>query len=132
MVGILGRFAPQIYAILRIVAGLMFSFHGAQKLFGFPGGKPVPLVSMMGFAGAIELICGILIAIGLLASIAAFIASGQMAVAYFMAHFPQGFLPIVNKGEFAVVYCFLFLYIAATGPGIWSVYNETRIHPKAA
>lgn len=118
----LGKFSPYLYAILRIVAGLMFAMHGSQKLFGYPGGDdPVPLASMMGVAGVIELVGGIMIALGFLASVAAFIASGEMAVAFFMAHAPQGWNPLVNQGEVAVLYCFLFLYIAARGSGIWSV-----------
>lgn len=119
---ILNNYSPYFYAVLRIVAGLMFAMHGSQKLFGIPGGKdPVELASMMGLAGVIELVGGIMIAVGLLTSIAAFIASGQMAVAFFMAHLPQGALPIMNGGELAVLYCFLFLYIAASGAGIWSI-----------
>jgi putative oxidoreductase len=118
----LGRYAPYLYAILRIVAGLMFAMHGTQKLFGWPGNKPpIPLAGQMGAAGVIELVAGLLIALGLFASIAAFIASGEMAVAYFMAHFPGGFWPVLNRGELAVLYCFLFLYIAAEGSGVWSL-----------
>jgi putative oxidoreductase len=112
---ILGRLAPRIYAVLRIVAGLMFAVHGAQKLLGLFGGPQVPLMSQLGLAGVIELIGGLLIAIGLFTSIAAFIASGEMAAAYFIAHAPRGLLPIQNGGELAVLYCFLFLYIAARG-----------------
>ncbi len=116
------RYAPYLYALLRIVVGLLFTMHGTQKLFGIPGNKPpMPLASLVGVAGAIELICGLMILIGLLASIAGFIASGLMAVAYFMAHFPNGFWPIINQGELAVIYCFVFLYIAARGSGVWSV-----------
>jgi putative oxidoreductase len=118
---VLGRFAPQVYAIMRIVLGLLFACHGAQKLFGVFGGEKMSPLSMIGFAGVIELAAGLMIAIGLLASVAAFIASGEMAVAYFMAHAPSGPLPIVNKGELAVVYCFVFLYIAAHGAGIWAI-----------
>ena len=117
----LGPFGEQIYAILRIVSGLFFSMHGAQKLFGAFGGEPVPPASMMGVGGVIELVCGILIAIGLLTSWAAFLASGEMAVAYFMYHQPNGALPIQNHGELAAVYAFLFLYMAARGAGTWSV-----------
>src|SRR5687767_13947858 len=107
---ILGRFSQYFYAILRIVAGLMFMFHGTQKLFAFPGGQgTVAIASMPGIAGIIELVCGLLIAIGLFTSIAAFIASGEMAAAYFIAHFPQSFWPIVNRGELSVLYCFVFL-----------------------
>lgn len=118
---ILGKYAPYFYAVLRIIAGLMFAMHGSQKLFGIPGSNPpMPLASIMGFAGIVELVGGILIAIGLFTSLAAFIASGQMAVAYFMAHAPKGAFPIENQGETALLYCFLFLYIAAQGAGIWS------------
>jgi putative oxidoreductase len=124
---LLGRFAPQIFALLRIIAGLLFMLHGTQKLFAFPTGQgPVPIASLPGIAGLIELICGFLIAIGLFASIAAFLASGEMAVAYFKAHAPQSFWPTVNQGELAVLYCFLFLYIAAHGAGIWSVDSAFR------
>ena len=124
---LLGRFAPQIYALLRIVAGLMFMMHGTQKILGFPAGKgTVALTSLSGVGGMIELIGGFMIAVGLFASIAAFISSGQMAVAYFMAHFPGGFWPIVNRGELAVLYCFVFLYIAAYGSGICSVDSAIR------
>jgi putative oxidoreductase len=123
----LARFAPHIYALLRIVVGLLFAMHGSQKLLGFPGDKPpVEIASLMGFAGIIELVGGLLIAFGFLTRLAAFIASGTMAVAYFMAHAPQGALPIINQGELAVVYCFVFLYIAAQGPGPWSIDNMIR------
>jgi len=118
----LGRFAPQFYAVLRIVSGFMFALHGTQKLFGWPGDRdPAELASLMGVAGIIELVGGIMIMIGLFGSIAAFICSGQMAVAYFMMHAPKDWNPLVNDGEKAVLYCFLFLYIAARGSGIWSV-----------
>jgi putative oxidoreductase len=118
----LGTYAPYLYAVLRIVAGLLFALHGSQKLFGFPGGKdPVQLFSLMGFAGVVELVGGLMIALGLFASLAAFIASGQMAVAYFMAHVPQGPFPVLNGGEGALLFCFIFLYIAARGSGVWSL-----------
>lgn len=129
----LGTYAPYLYALLRIVSGLMFAMHGSQKLLGFPGGKdPVALLSMMGLAGVIELVGGLMIAFGLLASPAAFIASGMMAVAYFMAHAPQGALPILNGGEPAVLYCFVFLYIAARGSGVWSLDALRRRRPAHA
>jgi putative oxidoreductase len=120
----LGRFAPQLYAILRIVAGLMFFMHGTQKILGWPpsgqgGGGPLPTIALV--SGWLELILGALIAVGLLTRIAAFLASGEMAVAYWMVHFPNGFWPIVNQGELPALYCFLFLYIAAAGAGIWSI-----------
>lgn len=118
----LGKFTSPIYALLRMISGLMFLMHGTQKLFGWPGqGDPVEMFSLMGVAGIIEFVGGLLILIGFFASIAAFIASGQMAVAYFMAHLPQHWNPLVNEGELAVLYCFLFLYIAARGAGIWSI-----------
>jgi putative oxidoreductase len=126
MEGVLGRFAPQIYALLRIVAGLMFAVHGAQKMFGAFGGQQMPLMSQLGLAGVIELVGGLMIALGLFASLAAFIASGEMAVAYFQAHAPRGWNPIQNQGEAAVLYCFLFLYIAARGSGIWSLTGGKR------
>jgi putative oxidoreductase len=122
----LGRFSEPIYAIMRIVVGLTFAMHGLQKMFGVLGGQKMPVSSFPGFGGVIELVAGLLIAIGLLAGWAAFVASGEMAVAYFMVHFPQSFWPIVNKGELAVVYCFVFLYIASRGAGIWSVDGSVR------
>ncbi len=122
-----GRLAPHLYAALRIIAGLMFATHGCAKIFGFPGGAPhVPFASLIGVAGFIELIGGSLIALGLLADYAAFLASGMMAVAYFMVHAPHGLLPLVNKGELAVLYCFLFLYIALNGSGCWSLDSLLR------
>lgn len=122
----LNRFEPQAYALLRIVAGFMFAMHGSQKLLGWPaspqgggGGGSLPPLIMA--AGVIELVAGLLIMIGLFTSIAAFIASGQMAVAFFMSHFPNGWNPLVNQGELAALYSFLFLYIATRGSGIWSL-----------
>ena len=121
MPAFLHRYGDVTYALLRFVAGAMFAFHGAQKLFGAFGGQRVPLQSMMGFAGVVELVGGLLVAVGLFAGWAAFLCSGQMAVAYFMAHARQGLWPIVNKGELAVLYCFVFLYIASRGSGTPSV-----------
>jgi putative oxidoreductase len=121
-----GRFSPQLYAVLRIVTGLLFAVHGTQKLFGWPGGSdPVPM-GIFKVAGVIELVTGLLVAIGFLTSFAAFIAAGQMAVAYFWKHAPNGFWPVLNQGEAAVLFCFLFLYIAAQGAGIWGV-DSTRV-----
>ena len=126
----LGRYSPYIYAVLRIVSGLLFAMHGTQKLFGWPGNRPTqPLNSMMGAAGVIELAGGLMIALGLLAGYAAFIASGEMAVAYFMAHAPKGTWPILNEGELAVLYCFLFLYIASRGSGPLSIDSVIRRAP---
>jgi putative oxidoreductase len=117
-------FEAQTYAVLRIVAGLMFLCHGTQKLFGWPIGTP-PGVEIPAFvtyvAGPIELGTGVLIALGLFTRWAAFLASGQMAAAYWMAHGTKAFFPIANQGEMAALYCFLFLFVAARGAGIWSV-----------
>ena len=119
----LGKYSPYIYALLRIVAGLMFAMHGSQKIFGAPGTRPpAPLASLAGVAGIIELVAGLMIAIGLFGGYAAFIASGQMAVAFFKAHFSTAApLPITNGGELAVLYCFVFFYMASHGSGTWSV-----------
>jgi putative oxidoreductase len=118
----LGPYSPYLYAVLRIVAGVMFAMHGTQKLFGWPGdGNTVDLTSLMGLAGIVELVTGLLIAFGFLTGGAAFIASGQMAVAFFYAHAPDGWNPLLNNGEKAVLYAFLFLYMAARGAGIWSI-----------
>jgi putative oxidoreductase len=117
------RYAPQVYALFRIVVGFLFLFHGAQKvlgMFGGMGGATAPIMSMPWIAGVIELVGGILVMIGLFTRIAAFICSGEMAAAYFMVHQPQGAWPIQNQGELAAVYCFAFLYIAARGAGMWS------------
>jgi putative oxidoreductase len=121
---ILGRFAPYFYGLLRIVAGLLFACHGAQKLFGVLGGQQVQLASKFGLAGVIELVGGLLIAAGIFTSPLAFIASGEMAFAYFQAHAPRGWWPIQNGGELAVLYCFLFLYFAARGNGALSVQGK--------
>jgi putative oxidoreductase len=116
----LERFTEPCYALFRIVFGLLFACHGAQKVLGAFGG-PKADAPLMIVGGWIELVAGILILVGLFAGIAAFIASGEMAVAYFMVHAKGGFWPIVNHGEAAVLYCFAFLYIAARGSGIWSL-----------
>src|SRR2546421_569868 len=115
---ILGRYSEQIYALMRIVTGLLFSCHGAMKLFGWFSDKPgqtATLFSLMGMAGVIEFFGGLLIALGLLASYAAFLASGMMAVAYFTQHYPRGFWPIKSGGELAALYFFVFLFISAEG-----------------
>jgi putative oxidoreductase len=117
----LGRHAERIYAVFRVVAGILFACHGAQKLFGMFGMPAMTSNPMMLAAGIIEFAGGLLIAIGFATSWVAFIASGEMAAAYFMAHAKGGFWPIVNKGEPAVLYCFIFLYIAARGAGPYSV-----------
>ena len=118
-------FSEALLSVLRIMTGLLFFTHGSAKLLGFPvtqhfaGG--VELFSLTGLTGFLELVGGALIAIGLFTRLTAFILSGMMAVAYFMAHAPQGFHPINNGGELAILFCFIFLYIAAAGPGPWSV-----------
>jgi putative oxidoreductase len=114
--------APRVLSILRIVVGLLFMEHGTAKLLGFPPGTATPpLFGLMWFAGLIELVGGALVALGLATRAAAFIMSGEMAVAYFMAHFPQNFFPLVNRGDAAVLYCFVFLYLAVAGGGPWSL-----------
>ena len=117
----LGRYSGTIYAAMRFMLGLMYACHGAGKLFGAFGSQPATDKPLMLVAGVIEFFGGLLIAIGLKADYAAFLASGQMAAAYFMVHASGGFWPIVNKGELAVVYCFVFLYIASRGSGAISV-----------
>ncbi len=136
MESFLGRYSEYFYALLRIVAGFLFFWHGTQKLFAYPppsgGGAPGSLSAMVAIAGIIELVGGILIMIGLFTSIAAFLSSGLMAAAYFIGHFSiEAFLPIVNRGELAVLYCFVFLYIASRGSGVWSVESIFK-GPKAS
>lgn len=118
---ILKNFEELIYCIFRAVSGFLFMQHGIQKLFGGLGGNQVEIASLLGVAGIIEFVAGILILVGLFSSFAAFIASGQMAVAYFMVHLPHNFWPILNKGELAALYSFIFLYIAARGDGKYSL-----------
>jgi putative oxidoreductase len=123
---VLGRFTPQFFALFRIVFGLLYMMHGTQKLFGWPIPGPSPLPPLMMAAGVIEFVCGLAIFLGLFGSYAAFLASGEMATAYFLQHQPHGLWPIINKGELAVLYCFAFLFIAAHGSGIWSVDSRFR------
>ncbi len=122
----LGKFSEFLYAAFRIVSGLLFAQHGAQKLFGWLGGMgqdggSAPFLGLMFFAGLVEFFGGLLIAVGFKASWAAFIASGEMAVAYFMSHASRGLFPIQNHGEPAALYCFAFLYIASRGAGTLSL-----------
>lgn len=119
---------PRILSVLRIVTAFLFIAHGAQKLFNYPAstGGAVVITSFMGFAGILEFVGGLLLLLGLFTRPVAFILSGQMAVAYFMAHAPQGFLPLVNKGETAVLYCFIFLFLAVAGGGVWSLDSILR------
>ena len=120
------RFAPMTYALFRIVFGFLFVFNGVQKMFGMfggfgGGGQPAPLMTLPGAAGVIETVGGLLIMVGLLTRLAAFITSGEMAAAYFIIHQPTGLWPIQNGGQLAVLFCFAFLYIASRGAGIWGV-----------
>jgi len=116
------RLAPHLLSVLRIVAAYLFIAHGTQKLFGFPAAGPrFQLLSMLGAAGILEAGGGLLMLIGLFTRPVAFILAGEMAVAYFTQHAPRGAWPIVNGGELAVLYCFLWLYFVAAGPGPWSV-----------
>ena len=118
----MSSYNSQVYALMRIVAGFLFLWHGAQKLFGIPSAMPgdVPAFIIYG-AGPIELIGGTLIMIGLFTRWAAFLTSGQMAIAYWMVHGTKALLPIQNQGELAALYCFVFLFISTQGGGIWSV-----------
>ncbi|MDP8914418.1 MAG: DoxX family protein [Pseudomonadota bacterium] len=130
----LSRYSPHFLALLRVFAGLLFLAHGLVKLFGFPAGAQpgqVPLFGLMGAGAIIELVTGTLIVLGLFTRPAAFIAAGQMAVAYWMFHAPSGFYPILNGGELAILYCFVFLYLAAAGPGAFSL-DRQRSVPAAA
>ena len=116
--------APYLLSALRIVAAFLFFAHGTQKLFGVPAADPgsvVPLFSLLGLAGALEFIGGGLLLLGCWTRPAAFVLAGEMAVAYFLRHAPQGFWPLLNRGELAVLFCFLWLYIAAAGPGPWAL-----------
>jgi len=113
---------PHLLSALRIITGFLFMEHGTMKLFGFPAPMgDIPLLSLMGLAGTLEVVGGFLILVGLFTQPVAFILSGEMAFAYFMAHAPQGFWPVLNHGEPAVLYSFIFLYLAAAGGGSWSV-----------
>ena len=121
----LSAFSPQVLAVLRIITALLFISHGTAKLFGFPEtGMSPPLFSLSGFAGVLEIVGGILIVLGLFTRPVAFILAGEMAVAYFMAHAPQSFFPIINQGDSAVLFCFVFLYLVFAGPGAWSLDNR--------
>ena len=117
------EWTPRLLSVLRIVAALLFMEHGTQKLLGFPhSGRPGPeLFSLLGLAGVLELFGGAMLLVGLFTRPVALILSGEMAVAYWMAHAPRGFFPILNAGELAALYCFVFLFLAAAGGGVWSV-----------
>ena len=123
--GFMKGYEGQTYALLRIVAGFLFLWHGASKLLGYPMPPPAEAPAFVIYvAGSIELVGGVLVMIGLQTRLAAFLASGLMAFAYWMAHGMKALLPVQNQGELAVLYCFVFLYISARGPGMWSVDRE--------
>jgi len=126
MLAFLGKYEPQIYAALRIVAGFLFLWHGLQKLFGIPVPPPAMPAFVIYVAGPIELLGGLLVLVGLFTRPAAFVCSGEMACAYWMVHAGRGLLPLQNGGELAVLYCFVFLFIAARGSGIWSIDGASR------
>jgi putative oxidoreductase len=118
------QWSPRLLSVLRIVTAFLFIQHGSMKLLGFPPSEAfagVKLFSLIGFAGVLELFGGLLVLFGLFTRPVSFILSGEMAFAYFMAHAPHGFFPILNRGELAVLYCFVFLYLAVAGGGVWSV-----------
>jgi putative oxidoreductase len=119
----LTRFAPTALAVLRVVTALLLIEHGTQKLFGFPpGDMPSPAVlSLLGVAGGLEFVGGLLVLVGLFTRPAAFVLSGLMAAAYFIGHAPQGLFPVSNGGDAAILYCFIFLYLVFAGPGAWSI-----------
>lgn len=118
----LSALSPYLLALLRVVTALLFMAHGTGKLLGFPAlGFQPPLFSLFGLAGVIEITGGVLLILGLFTRPVAFLLAGEMAVAYFMAHAPQNFHPILNQGESAVLFCFVFLYLVFAGPGAWSI-----------
>jgi len=113
---------PRVRSILRIMVGLLFLEHGLAKLFGFPSAAMHPaMFHLLWFAGVIEALSGLLVALGLFTRYAAFIMSGEMAVAYFMSHAPRNFFPMMNGGDAAVLYCLIFFYLFVVGGGAWSI-----------
>jgi putative oxidoreductase len=116
------RYEPYVLSTVRIVVALLFFEHGMSRLFGFPSPLPTPaLFTVYWFAGAIEFVGGALVAVGLFTRPAAFVMSGEMAFAYFLRHAPGGFFPILNRGDGAILFCFMFLYLAFAGAGPWSL-----------
>ena len=124
--------SPRMLSVLRIMTGLLFLEHGTQKLLHFPlpADPGRPLTTLLLVQGIIELVGGVLIAIGFLTRPVAFILAGDMAVAYFMSHAPQSFFPVINRGDSAILYCFVFLYLFVAGGGVWSV-DELRSRRRA-
>jgi putative oxidoreductase len=124
----IANWSPRLLSVLRIVTAFLFMMHGMQKWLGFPMPRPSPtiLLSLSGVAGLLELFGGLLLVLGLFTRPVAFLLSGEMAFAYFISHAPRGFWPIVNRGELAALYCFVFLYLAAAGGGPWSVDRWVR------
>ena len=121
----LSTYTPQALAALRIIAALLFIAHGSQKLLGFPAAEfSPPMFSIFWFAGVIEIVAGVMILLGFFTRPAAFIASGTMAVAYWMAHAPSNFFPVNNGGDAAILFCFVFLFLVFAGPGAWSVNKQ--------
>jgi putative oxidoreductase len=126
---VLNAWSPQLLSVLRIVAAFLYVLHGTQKMFGVPpsaSGATVHLASRLGAAATIEIVLGTLILLGLFTRPAAFICSGEMAFAFFLSHFPRGWLPLLNQGELPVLFSFIFLYLAAAGPGPWSLDAAVR------
>jgi len=129
----INKWTPHVLAILRIVTALLFLEHATMKFFAFPAAIPgvsYPLPAIMLVAGIIELITALLLTVGYFTRIAAFVASGEMAVAYWLAHGSQSFWPALNMGEPAILFCFVFLYLAFAGPGIWAL--DTNLRPFGA
>ena len=126
----LNRYAPHFLGVLRIVTALIFIAHGTQKLFGFPimppNGAFPPAFTLYWFAGALELVGGLLVLVGFQTRIVAFILSGQMAFAYWMGHAPNSIYPVANGGDAAILYCFVFLYLVFAGGGRWSIDEAVR------
>ena len=132
MENFMASWRPQLLSILRIIAGLLILQYGMGKLLKFPAVPmfaKVELFSLYGLAGSLELVLGALVLIGLFTRLAAFVLAGEMAVAYFMGHAPRGFFPILNGGDLAIIFCFVFLYLSAAGAGPWSVDAAVRNKP---
>ena len=126
---LVAEWGPRLLSLLRIVAGLLFLEHGMQKLFGFPppsGGAGPAMFSLVWFAAILEFVGGLLLAVGLFTRPVAFVLSGEMAFAYWMAHAPRSPFPVLNEGDAAILYCFIFLYLAVAGAGSWSIDHVRR------